>query len=49
MKQCSLKSQQKESGTGVIIRDIQGHMVATLSKKVSVPLGAMEFAANAFE
>lgn len=49
MKQCSLKSQQKAVGIGVIIRDIQGHVVATLSKKVSVPLGAMEFEANAFE
>ena len=49
MKQCYLKSQQKEAGFGIIIRDIQGHVVATLSKKVSVPLDAMEFEANAFE
>jgi len=49
MKQCYLKCQQKEAGIVVIIRDIQGRVVATLSKKVSVPLGAMEFEANAFE
>lgn len=42
-------SHQKEAGIDIIIWDIQGHAVAALSKKVSVPLGAKEFEANAFE
>lgn len=42
-------SHQKEAGVGIIIWDIRGRVVAALSKKVSVPLGAMEFEADAFE
>lgn len=47
MEQCYLT--KKKQVFGIIIWDIRGRVVAALSKKVSVPLGAMEFEADAFE
>ena len=40
---------QKEVGVGVIIRDEKGRLEAALSKKLPVPLGAMEAEAVAYE
>ena len=40
---------QKATGLGVIIRDDRGRVEAALSKKVWVPLGALEAEAKAFE
>ena len=40
---------QKAVGLGVIIRDDRGRVEAAMSKKVLVPLGALEAEAKAFE
>ena len=40
---------RKQAGAGVIIRDDDGEMVATLSKKWKYPLGAVEAKAKALE
>ena len=40
---------QKTAGVGVTIRDDQGWVIATLSKKIPAPLGAVETEAKAFE
>ena len=40
---------QKAAGIGVVIRDHHGAVVATLSKKLSIPLGPLETEAKAME
>ena len=40
---------RKQAGSGVIIRDDDGEVVATLSKKWKYPLGAVEAKAKALE
>ena len=40
---------RKQAGAGVIIRDDDGEVVATLSKKWKYPLGAVEAKAKALE
>ena len=40
---------QKEARIGVVIWDHQGVVVAALSKKLKVPLGALEMEAKAME
>ncbi|XP_075654531.1 uncharacterized protein LOC142624702 [Castanea sativa] len=42
-------SAQKSVGVGVVIRDNEGHFIAGLSKKLNLPLGAIETKAKAFE
>ena len=42
-------SAQKAIGVGVVIRDNEGHFIAGLSKKLNLPLGALEIEAKAFE
>ena len=42
-------SSQKQAGIGMIIRDSQGNFIASLSKKLYAPLGAIEAKAKAFE
>ena len=45
----ALFSKAKQSGIGVIVRDGEGNMIATLSKKLDLPLGALEIKAKALE
>lgn len=40
---------RKQMGIGVIIRDSAGEMIAALSKRLAVPLGALEAEAKAVE
>ena len=40
---------RNESGVGAIVRDANGLVVATLSKKIHTPLGPLEVEAKAFE
>nr|POE97064.1 hypothetical protein CFP56_23049 [Quercus suber] len=40
---------QKAAGVGVIIQDDQGWVIATLSKKIPAPLGAVKTEAKVFE
>ncbi|KAL0017657.1 hypothetical protein SO802_004726 [Lithocarpus litseifolius] len=40
---------QKWAGIGVIVRDEQGRVVAAMSKRLQVPLGALEIEAKALE
>ena len=42
-------SSQKQTRIGVIIRDSQGNFIASRSKKLNAPLGAIEAKAKAFE
>uniref|UniRef100_A0A7N2LL65 RNase H type-1 domain-containing protein n=1 Tax=Quercus lobata TaxID=97700 RepID=A0A7N2LL65_QUELO len=42
-------SKQKWAGIGVIARDEQGRVVAAMSKRLQVPLGALEVEAKALE
>ncbi|XP_023897130.1 uncharacterized protein LOC112009010 [Quercus suber] len=42
-------SAQKCAGVGVMIRDSNGQVIATLSRKVNAPLGALEVEAKAIE
>ena len=42
-------SKQKWAGIGVIARDDQGRVVAAMSKRLKVPLGAVEVEAKALE
>ena len=42
-------SKQKWVGIGVIARDEQGRVVAAMSKRLQVPLGALEVEAKALE
>ena len=41
--------ERKESGVGVIIRDVNGLVVAAMCKKFHAPLGPLEVEAKAFE
>ena len=41
--------ERNESGVGVIIRDVNGLVVATMCKKFHAPLGPLEVEAKAFE
>ena len=38
-----------ESGVGVIVRDVDGLVVAALCKKIHAPLGPLEVEVKAFE
>ena len=42
-------SSQKAAGIGVVIRDHGGNFIASLSKKIHAPLGAVEVETKAFE
>ena len=42
-------TKRKQTGIGVIIRDDTGAVVAAMSKKMAVPLGALEIEAKAME
>ena len=41
--------ERNESGVGVIIRDVNGLVVAAMCKKFHAPLGPLEVEAKAFE
>ena len=40
---------QKKTSVGVVIRDLEGNFIASLSKEYKAPLGAIEVEAGAFE
>ena len=40
---------QKAARVGVVIKDNEGHFIVGLSKKLHVPMGAIEIGAKAFE
>ena len=42
-------SAKKEAGIGIVVWDCQGLVMATMSTKVSAPLGPLEVEAKAFE
>ena len=42
-------SSQKVAGIGVVVKDHEGNFIASLSKKIHAPLGAIEVEARAFE
>lgn len=42
-------TKQKAGGVGVVIRENEGRLEAALSKKIPIPLGAVEVEAKAFE
>ena len=42
-------SKRKQVGIGVIIRDSAGMVIAALSQKLALPLGALEIEAKAME
>ena len=42
-------SEQKTTGIGIIARDDQGRVVVAMSKRLKVPLGAVEVEAKALE
>ena len=42
-------SEQRAVGIGVVVRDDQGRVAATISKRINEHLGAMEAEAKAFE
>lgn len=45
----ALLTNQKSAGVGVIIRDSEGRVEVALSKKLGLPLGALEIEAKAFK
>ena len=45
----ALFSTAKQSGIGVMVRDEEGNVIAALSRKLDLPLGALEIEAKALE
>ena len=45
----ALFSSKKQAGIGVVIRDVEGRLMAALCRKINAPLGALEVEAKAYE
>ena len=45
----ALFTSKKQVGIGVVIRDVEGRLLAALCRKIKAPLGALEVEAKAYE